>query len=187
MPVMNGLEAVAWIRAREASAGREPCVVVMMSSNDDATSIRRGLAAGSNRYLTKPFSREALLAVLHALDTGSDVQVPLELEPAHSSQDEPVAADAPVRVDTELQQEVPAFLDSRRQMVEAMAAALATGNRADLRAVAHRAAGGLALFGFRWAAWQSRQISAAATAGEADVLKEGIARLREHLRDVQVA
>jgi signal transduction histidine kinase/DNA-binding response OmpR family regulator len=186
MPVMDGIEAVAWIRAREVQEGRKPCLIVMMSSNDDAVSIRRGLAAGSNRYLTKPFSRESLLAVLHALDTGSDLRVPLELEPTRTSHVEPVAADAPVHVDTELLQEVAAFLHSRRQMVEDMASALAAGNRNGLRTVAHRAAGGLALFGFQWAAWQSRQISAAASEGEAGVLSQGIVRLREHLRDVQV-
>jgi HPt (histidine-containing phosphotransfer) domain-containing protein len=71
-------------------------------------------------------------------------------------------------------------------MVEDMASALAAGNRNGLRTVAHRAAGGLALFGFQWAAWQSRQISAAASEGEAGVLSQGIVRLREHLRDVQV-
>ena len=188
MPVMNGLEAVRWIREREAREGRAPCVIVMMSSNDDAASMRRGLEAGSNRYLTKPFSRESLLAVLHALDTGSEapVQVPLELEPARSMQEPPVPADAPVRVDPELRPEVPAFLDSRRQMVEVMAAALASGNRTTLRTVAHRAAGGLALFGFQWAAWQSRQVSAGAAEGDEAALREGIERLREHLRQVQV-
>ena len=97
-----------------------------------------------------------------------------------------LVADAPVQVDTELLQEVAAFLHSRRQMVEDMASALAAGNRNGLRTVAHRAAGGLALFGFQWAAWQSRQISAAASEGEAGVLSQGIVRLREHLRDVQV-
>lgn len=192
MPVMDGLEAVARIREREGREGRTPCVVVMMSSNDDAASIRRGLAAGSNRYLPKPFTREALLALLHELGTGQavaaapvPVQVPLELDPPTPG-GAPVSPDAPVRVDPELLPEILAFLDSRRQMVEAMAAALAADDRVQLRTMAHRAAGGLALFGFQWAAWQSRAISAAAAQGDAQALKEDIVKLREHLLAVQV-
>jgi HPt (histidine-containing phosphotransfer) domain-containing protein len=82
--------------------------------------------------------------------------------------------------------EIPAFLASRRQMVEVMAAALADGNRTQLRVVAHRAAGGLALFGFQWAAWQSRRISARAAEGDAPSLWEDIERLRQHLHAVEV-
>nr|WP_283254321.1 response regulator [Ramlibacter paludis] len=188
MPVMNGLEAVAWMRERERQDGRPPCVVLMMSSNDDQASIRRGLAAGSNRYLTKPFTRETLLATLHELDTGAaPAQVPLQLEaPARAEDKPPAAPDAPVPVDAELLKEVPAFLESRRAMAATMAQALAAGDRTQLRSVAHRAAGGLALFGFQWAAWQSRRISHQAAAGEAQALEQEIARLREHLESVRV-
>lgn len=192
MPVMNGLEAVGWLRAREEQDGREPCLVVMLSSNDDPVSIRRGLAAGSNRYLTKPFTREALLAVMHELDTGGrglPTQVPLELEapvPAPAEVPAPVDPRAAVHVDGELRPEVPAFLESRRRMVDGMLEALASGNREQLRAVAHRAAGGLALFGFQWAAWQSRRISQQAAEGDSGWLGDEIGRLRDHLQEVRV-
>jgi HPt (histidine-containing phosphotransfer) domain-containing protein len=91
-----------------------------------------------------------------------------------------------VRIDPELRQEVPAFLDSRRRMVDTMASALAAGDRDQLRTIAHRAAGGLALFGFQWAAWQSRGISSRAAQGDALVLHDDIERLRQHLDDVEV-
>lgn len=189
MPVMNGLEAVAWIRAREAQEARAPTPIVMFSSNDDPVSMRRGLAAGSNRYLTKPFTREALLALMRELDTRglAPTQVPLALddpEPAeHAGTPSP---DAVVVVDPELLEEVPAFLDSRRRMVEGMSDALTAADREQLRAIAHRAAGGLALFGFAWAAWQSRKLSALAAEGGTEELRLEVERLREHLRAVRV-
>jgi signal transduction histidine kinase/CheY-like chemotaxis protein len=190
MPGMDGLEAVTWIRARERQEERRPCAIVMMSSNDDATSIRRGLEAGSNRYLTKPFTREALLALLYELASSDQVvssPAPLEGEaPRPASMEAPVAADATVHIDRELLQEVPAFLDSRRRMVDNMASALAAGDRTQLRSVAHRAAGGLALFGFQWAAWQSRAISSHAAQGDTQALQQEIERLRRHLDDVRV-
>ena len=91
-----------------------------------------------------------------------------------------------MQVDRELLPEVPAFLESRRAMVAAMAQALASGEREQLRNVAHRAAGGLALFGFQWAATQSRQISLRAREADARELQGDIERLREHLREVRV-
>ena len=190
MPVMDGLETVAWIRAHEAREQRKPCLVLMMSSNDDGESIRRGLLAGSNRYLAKPFTRETLLATLHDLLSGGaalPMQVPLDLgDPGERVRHAPVPADAAVRVDAELLPEVPAFLESRRGMVEGMAAALADEDRQQLRAVAHRAAGGLALFGFHWAAWQARRISSRAADADAAELRRDIDTLRAHLRAVQV-
>jgi PAS domain S-box-containing protein len=190
MPVMDGLQAVAAVRERERQQGRRPCAIVMMSSNDDAASIRSGLEAGSNRYLTKPFTREALLALLHELTTGPEVissPAPLaDDSPRRTSAEPPVRPDAAVRVDGQLLPEVPAFLDSRRRMVEGMDSALQAGDRTQLRALAHRAAGGLALFGFQWAAWQSRGISARAAEGDAQALRADIAHLRKHLDEVRV-
>ena len=190
MPGMNGLEAVARIRERERVEGRTPCVVVMMSSNDDAFSIRRGLAAGSNRFLTKPFTRETLLATFQQLDARGALlptQVPLDLQDAPSGPPAEPAPGTAVRVDAQLLHEIPAFLDSRKRLVEVMAHALAEGDRQQLHAVAHRAAGGLALFGFQWAAWQSRRISARAAEGDAPSLWEEIDRLRQHLQAVEVS
>lgn len=186
MPVMNGLEAVRWLRDEEARTGRKRCLVVMMSSNDDAESIRAGLAAGSDRYLAKPFTREALLAVLQELRAGGPPvswMLPASGAGGPSAPAQPLEA---VHVDPELLPEVPAFLDSRRAMVQGMAAALARGDRAQLRTVAHRAAGGLALFGFRWAAWQSRRICTRAVDADPHELQQEIERLREHLDHVQV-
>jgi signal transduction histidine kinase/DNA-binding NarL/FixJ family response regulator len=188
MPVMNGLELVAWIRERERREGRRPCLVVMMSSNDDEVSIRRGLDAGSNRYLPKPFTREALLALLYELDLGGPTTSPglLEATQRRAAHEATASDSAPVRIDPELRSEVPAFLESRRQLAQAMARALGAGDRVQLRTLAHRAAGGLALFGFEWAAWQCRQISAQAAEGDAQALAKEIERLLQHLRVVQV-
>ena len=190
MPGMNGLEAVTRIREREKAEGRTPCVIVMMSSNDDPFSIDRGLAAGSNRFLTKPFTRETLLATFQELDARGALlptQVPLDLQERPGAPAAEPVASAAVQVDSQLLREIPAFLESRKRMVEVMAGALAEGDRQQLRAVAHRAAGGLALFGFQWAAWQSRRISSRAAEGDAPSLWEDIERLRQHLHAVEVS
>ncbi|MBI2770193.1 MAG: response regulator [Burkholderiales bacterium] len=183
MPVMDGVEAVTWIRRREALDQRAPCIIVMLSSNDDAHSVRRGMEAGVNRYMTKPVTREALLTVLHELD--GSAPGPATTQGSTAAHDPPAPQDT-VRVDADVAAQVPAFLDSRRAMVDAMAQALAAGDREQLRGLAHRAGGGLALYGFRWAASQSRKIELQAQAGEARLLGQDIALLHEHLQTVRV-
>jgi HPt (histidine-containing phosphotransfer) domain-containing protein len=161
----------------------------MMSSNDDETSMRRALEAGCDQYLTKPFTREAVLSLLHELDSGSraagQARAPLPPRPPAAEQP-PLQADPLVRVDADLRAQVPAFLASRVEMLDAMVAALAAGDRAELHRIAHRAAGGLALFGFEWAACQSRRISAQAASAGPGGLQQEIDRLRRHLATVVV-
>jgi signal transduction histidine kinase/CheY-like chemotaxis protein/HPt (histidine-containing phosphotransfer) domain-containing protein len=184
MPVMNGPDAVAWVRRREALERRKPCVIVMLSSNDDAASIRRCLDAGANRFITKPVTREALLEALRELDPEAVPSSPAAASPPAPIHTLP-SADDTVQVDAELADRIPEFLDSRRKLVEAMRVALAADDREQLRGLAHRAGGGLALYGFQWAAWQSRRIETAAAAGGADELRGHIERLGEHLSVVR--
>ena len=186
MPVMNGLDAVAWVRRREQLERRARMPIVMLSSNDDAASMQRGLQAGADRFITKPVSREALLAALRELDPR-----PGAAPAAPSAGLAPGVPDAPgpedeVLVDPDIAGEIEGFLKSRRQLVEGMEAALKAARREELRGLAHRAGGGLALYGFQWAAAQSRDIEKGALAGEPAALQAGIDALREHLRTVRV-
>ncbi len=185
------VEAVTWMRKEERRRRRPPCVIVMLSSNDDEFSIRKGMAAGCNRYLTKPITREALLAVMHDLDTsGHSRPVPLAHESAEAAapgdSQPPVTATASVQVEPALRAEVPDFLVSRHQLIDAMEVALAAGDLAQVRELAHKATGGLALFGFAWAAWQARRIETRAARGARLGLQEEIERLRAHLHAVRV-
>lgn len=183
MPLMNGLEATAWIRAHEAEAGSEGkedrCVIVMLSSNDDEASMQRGREAGIDHYLVKPVTKQELLATLgRLLRGGASGRVDRLVREAGEG-------DAVV-VEAGLAAEVPAFLDSRRQLAREMDAALRRGDREALGVLAHRAGGGLALFGFSWAAAQCRRIEDEAVGGaEEGVLQEALDALSAHLANVR--
>ena len=169
MPLMNGAEAVARLREREQAEGLPRPVILMLSSNDDEGSVRRGLDAGSDRYLTKPVTREALLATLREL--GAAAPRP--------------EADA-VQVEEALAAELPAFFASRRELLRGMREALAADDRETLRTRAHRAAGGFSLFGFTWAAAACRRIEAAAPLGMRAAIEADIDAVLAHLDRVRV-
>jgi signal transduction histidine kinase/DNA-binding response OmpR family regulator len=186
LPGLDGCAVAAWIRTREREQQRPPCRIVMMSSHGDDVASARALAAGSDRYLAKPFTREALLALLQELQQ-ADAAPPAPVQGLSAIAAPPLPSQAPVRVDPRLRPDVPAFLGSRLRLADAMAGALQAGQRAELHRLAHQAAGGLALYGFDWAARQSCHICERAAEGDAQVLQAEIERLREHLQSVRVA
>ena len=69
MPGMSGIEVCEKIRADEKTA---VIPVLLLSAKTDALSIRRGLLAGADQYLTKPISPDNLLSHLKRALNGLD-------------------------------------------------------------------------------------------------------------------
>ncbi|MGH7026162.1 response regulator [Brevundimonas sp.] len=67
MPVMDGLTATREIRLHEVAMGAPRTPVVMLTANALPEHIAAGLEAGADRHLAKPFSVEALLALVQDL------------------------------------------------------------------------------------------------------------------------
>src|SRR5262249_19690112 len=125
------------------------------------------MEAGFDAYLEKPVSPEALRRALAEFARA------------------PLAAD-PVRVDGDLQSALPGFLESRRTLAGELAAALEAGDAEEARRIAHKLAGSLALYGFRWAAGQGKMIERRARARALEGLADEVAALRRHLDEVKV-
>lgn len=64
MPVMDGLEATAELRRREALQGASPLPVIAFTAHDSKKSHDECLRAGMNGFLRKPFTREQLCSAL---------------------------------------------------------------------------------------------------------------------------
>ncbi len=63
MPGMDGLALLEEVR-REPALARLP--VIFITARDDRASVRNGMAAGADDYLTKPFSPEELIQAMDA-------------------------------------------------------------------------------------------------------------------------
>jgi CheY-like chemotaxis protein len=64
MPRMTGTEVLAALRADEATAGMR---VVLLSARAQEADVERGLEAGADAYLAKPFQAPELLEVVAGL------------------------------------------------------------------------------------------------------------------------
>jgi CheY-like chemotaxis protein len=185
MPVMGGLQAVRELRALEQARGAKRCTMIALSSHEDGATHAAALAAGFDRYLTKPVTRGAvheLLLQLARRAAGAAESAPLPtLPPALPS----AAADA-VLVDADMKPLMGDYLASRRELIAGMPARLAAGEREELRRVAHQLAGSFGLYGFRWASEQCRWIERNFQDLDADRLREVAGRLRTHLDTAEI-
>jgi HPt (histidine-containing phosphotransfer) domain-containing protein len=94
---------------------------------------------------------------------------------------------AAVVFDPDLADRMPAFLQSRRQMLAELEAACRDGRADDARRHAHRLAGGFSLYGLHWAATQCRALEKRLAAGDAapHALEPALLALHAHLDGVQ--
>jgi CheY-like chemotaxis protein len=163
---MGGMQAVRELRALQLARGAR-CRIVALSSHDDEDTRRAALDAGFDHYLCKPVTREMIQGALVALAGGDTVAAD---EPARI----PTATHAgpcdAVVIDDDMQSIALQFVASRCELVEALAAAARSGEREQVRRLAHQLAGSFALYGFAWAAERSRLIEQqSATIGTAEV------------------
>lgn len=65
LPLVSGHEVLAWIRAQRHL---ESMVVVVLTSSDEATDVRRSYSLGANSYLVKPLTARQLLDLARAFN-----------------------------------------------------------------------------------------------------------------------
>lgn len=86
LPLMSGHEVLAWIRAQQQLEG---LVVVVLTSSDEPSDLRRSYSLGANSYLVKPLTPRQLF------DLAKAFQWPWgKTEAATSSSEQPVAPSA---------------------------------------------------------------------------------------------
>lgn len=164
MPEMNGLEAAAEIRRREAGAGRH-VPIIAMTAHALQGDREKCIAAGMDDHIAKPMEQETLFALIEKL--AGDVQTEVcddvaDGEDSRQQADEPDTSDAEVAAEAKSFDERQAlrrvggrretlcrlakvFLDNRDEMLSAVADALGCGDAEAVRKAAHRLRGSLGL------------------------------------------
>ncbi len=184
MPVMGGLEAIALLRLQEKELGRPRGHVVVLSSHDDQETRARCLAAGFDHYLTKPVTRELIQQTLlnFVSRSGQGAAAVVGDAPAGLS----AGASAPIVVDPDIFDLLPAFLPTRYKLLDEMEGDIASGDREGLRRRAHQLGGSLGLYGFQWAAEASKGLETGAAVMDLPQAAALVADLRAHLQTATI-
>lgn len=91
-----------------------------------------------------------------------------------------------IEVDAELEELLPIFMRSRADDMRRLDAALATNDFITMRLVGHSMKGSGGAYGFDEVGRIGDTMEVAALAGDATVVAQQLARLREHLANIEV-
>jgi signal transduction histidine kinase/CheY-like chemotaxis protein len=171
MPVLDGYAATRRIRAFESEQKRPRTAVVALTAHVLAEEIARAHAAGCDGHLGKPISKAALLAALerHAAPAGSGEE------------------DLLAKVDPDLMDLIPGYVQNRFRDVEACRARLQGARFEEIRILAHGMAGSGGAYGFDEITRIGRAMELAARAGDGAACAKAIDELDGYVRRVHAA
>jgi CheY-like chemotaxis protein/HPt (histidine-containing phosphotransfer) domain-containing protein len=175
MPKLNGFEATAAIRARQAAAGR-PTPIVAMTAHAMKGDRRRCLEAGMDEYIAKPIQATELLQMIDTLTAGRAATTEPQASadtPAPPTDSGPVldAAEALERCgqDRELLAElVELFYEDLPKLLGEIDQAITAGDAAGLTRAAHTLKGAVSNFSAHPTAGVARGLEFAGRDGQLD-------------------
>jgi signal transduction histidine kinase/HPt (histidine-containing phosphotransfer) domain-containing protein len=140
MPVLDGYEAAAAIRAREVTTG-DHLPIVALTAQAMQGDRERCLSAGMDDYLAKPFAAEELYGAVTRLTRGRPATPPIE------DHEQPIAIDRALEQlgdDMSLLEELAGlFADEYAELHTRLGTAVSTGDFEETASVAHRIKGSL--------------------------------------------
>jgi PAS domain S-box-containing protein len=140
MPVMDGLTATRAIRAWEKAHGRAPTPIIALTASALKGDRETCLAAGCTAYLTKPIKQDVLLQAIKDYSA---------VAPAADPSRRVVEETQAWRPSARLMARVPAYLDSCREHVITMGAALDDDDFQVVILLGHNMRGSGGAFGFQ--------------------------------------
>jgi PAS domain S-box-containing protein len=172
MPVMDGLEATRTIRAYEKKCGSGPVPIVALTANAGPQDAERCRAAGCTAHLSKPISKQKLLA---AIDEYGQHR-----EPAPSL--DPIEIEIPEG----LGELVPGYVEARKAEYPELLALLAASDFDRVRVLAHNMKGSGASFGFSSLTEIGAVIEKSASQSDHAAVQADLHRLGDYLSRVRL-
>jgi PAS domain S-box-containing protein len=162
MPIMDGYAATRRIREWERENGAAPAPILALTAHALPEEVRKSLDAGCTAHLTKPIRKATLLSAIEEHTTGV------------------------VRVDADLAELVPGFLENRRTDLDAIASALARVDYENVRILGHNMRGSGAGYGFNRITELGASLEQAAVRCESEEIRARAAELSRYLDGLHV-
>ncbi len=177
MPVMDGLTATAMIRARERELGLPATPIVALTANARSGDIAKSLAAGCDGHLTKPITKQRLLAAIE-----EHGQLYCEWAGPPPGAIDPIVIDVP----EDLEDLLPEYLAERKQDLPDMLHLLAVSDFERLRILAHNLKGSGGTYGFPGLSQIGATLEQSATVADIQLLRDGLSQLESYLNRIQL-
>ncbi len=171
MPIADGYMATRSIRQYEQEAGVRPTPVLALTAHAFADMADRASEAGFTAHLTKPIRKATLLAAVAQYAT-----------PSAPAPDEAIR----VKVEQDMEDVVPAYLEKRRKDVSTYRQALADGDFETLRMLGHKLKGTGGGYGFDMLTELGAAIEQAAAREDAGAVGSKVDELARYLERVQL-
>jgi CheY-like chemotaxis protein len=201
MPEMDGLAATRAIRERQTAPQPPPhfnrrIVIVAMTASAMQSDRDRCLAAGMDDYLAKPIRPEDVRQVVErwgpVFQTAAAPAsaAPASSHPGSTPSEEPAVDMKRLMEFAEgdmdnLRELVSLYLQQTAQQLNQIRTALAAGNAAEVRRIAHSCAGASATCGMRRITPLLRQMEARAEAGDLSALPQLLAQAEHQFQQIQ--
>ncbi len=180
MPIMDGLTASREIRSWERARGLIATPIIAVTGFGGNEEVKAILNAGCTSHMTKPIEREVLLGTVRS----------------YYSRRRTIAADngdgngtgkITVKIDKDLQNLVPGYLQSRREDINALYSALEKTDYESIRILGHSMKGSGGGYGFDNITEIGKQIEMAAKNQDLTAIRERIKELSQYLTSITLS
>jgi PAS domain S-box-containing protein len=178
MPLLSGYDTTSAIRRSGDAGATVP--VLAMTAHTDASELKRCLEAGATAVLPKPLERRTLNAMVAKLLSNTPTSS-VELE-----MDEPgTVAEGVVRIDPDIQDLVPRFLETQRTNASRILELCAASDFDSVRRIGHNMKGTGKGYGFDVISGIGHSIEQAAARSHSDEVERLARELSHYLASVQ--
>jgi signal transduction histidine kinase/DNA-binding response OmpR family regulator/HPt (histidine-containing phosphotransfer) domain-containing protein len=177
MPVMDGLAAARAIRLTEREGGLIPVTIVVLTANARPEDIKASQEAGCNTHLSKPISKQKLLAAIDEYGPHARVTAPSTAGEAGSIE---------IEIPAGFDELTPGYLAARRNELGEMAHLLAASDFESLRILGHNLKGTGASYGFPDLTRLGDLLERSATQGDRETLRADLSQLSDYLAKVRL-
>lgn len=197
MPVMDGHTATVFIRQREACGNCPRVPIIALTANAFKEDVEKCLAAGCDAHLSKPIRKDNLLITIknfldyianHSLPTDSvdaNQQPHLELPPSIKEKDEQDNKII-IRVDPDLIELIPGFLQSVRDQILMLSELLHENQYDEIRKIGHSLKGVGGGYGFQMITELGGRIEESAKMQCNNDIEQGLDNLKRFLDRIQI-